>query len=300
MSATVGQGDLQVTTLNGLGPPPGSAADLDRIYQYVVRIGAEAQAWYLQKKSRPATFACSFRLWASLMAALGALLPLIDGLVQSYSSHRIPPMWASVAILLAGALLGMDKAFGTTSRWMRMVTTAMKLRSIGVAFELDWAAARAALGEREPTAAEAVQLIHLARQAASRICGAIESETASWAQDLVASLKELDKPPGGRGWTDPPRPEPPTATVGPTGAVRVEITNHTAEDDGWSLTIGEIKVQSVAGDLVVLANVPEGQLALQACPARDGARRAVEQQVTIVGGETTVVKLEWPALPAAP
>ncbi|MFJ6211819.1 SLATT domain-containing protein [Streptomyces sp. NPDC092296] len=166
------------------------AERLEELYRWSEERAVEAIDWYLRDRAWKRRTARALRVLAALLAVGGTVLPLVDlTTLWPGASH-----WGYVLLLLAGACLGADRAFGLTSGWMRDVSTAQALQRRLEAFQFDWASecVREVLGPTEGTAAEAAErCLGVLRRFCEDVSDMVRSETAEWMLEFRAGMSRL-------------------------------------------------------------------------------------------------------------
>ncbi|GGR94167.1 MULTISPECIES: SLATT domain-containing protein [Streptomyces] len=171
-------GDLTGRTfpLGDWGEP---AERLDELYRWVERRGMETADWYLRDRLWKRRGARALRITAAAGAVAGAALPLLD--LTGVAAGVAP--WGCLALLLAGAGVGVDRFFGCTSGWMRDVATAQAVQRRLQVLQFDWASesVREVLGPAEGTASEAAErCLTVLRRFCEDIAELVRTETTDW------------------------------------------------------------------------------------------------------------------------
>ncbi|AXI78424.1 SLATT domain-containing protein [Peterkaempfera bronchialis] len=166
------------------------AERLEELYRWSEERAVEAVDWYLRDRAWKRRAARALRLLAALCAVGGAVLPLIDLTGEWVGASH----WGYVLLVLAGACLAADRAFGLTSGWMRDVSTAQALQRRLEAFQFDWASecVREVLGPTEGTAGEAAErCLGVLRRFCEDVSDMVRSETAEWMLEFRAVMTQL-------------------------------------------------------------------------------------------------------------
>ena len=166
------------------------AERLEELYRWSEERAVDAVDWYLRDRVWKRRAARVLRLLAAAFAVGGAVLPLVDLAWMRTGASR----WGYVLLLLAGACLCADRAFGLTSGWMRDVSTAQALQRRLEAFQFDWASecVREVLGPTEGTAGEAAErCLGVLRRFCEDVSDMVRSETAEWMLEFRAVMSRL-------------------------------------------------------------------------------------------------------------
>lgn len=167
------------------------AASLEKIYEYVRNDAANTIGWYLNKKDTKKRWAQRLRVGAILLTSAAALVTLLAGapLFQDY----VQPVWASVLLVLAGTLVGLDYFFGFSSAWMRFLDTELKIRCALEEFQLGWQADKAAVKDGAPTDQAVQKMLQRCQGFQERVNALLRQEMDAWMQEFRAALANIDR-----------------------------------------------------------------------------------------------------------
>lgn len=204
----------------GRSLPPGDwaepAARLDELYRWVEQGALRTADRYLADRLRRRRAANVLRGGTAAGVVAGAALPLLSaaGAVSGCAS------WGYLALLLAVACAGADRAFGLTSGLLRDTVAAEEVVRRLRTLQFDWAAecAREMLGPAEGTAAEAVErCLGILRRFSEDVADLVRTETTEWLLDVRAARPPLalhtrprhdSPPPAGRPFVPHSGPRP--------------------------------------------------------------------------------------------
>ena len=181
--------------------------------------------------------------------ALTGILPIIQQLVGNYidSIKNIPPAALSLSVALAGILLALDKFFGYSSGWIRYITTEMAIKQAQEQFELDWQAAYASFGGKEPTNEQVQAVIAMIRTFTGRLNTLISNETAQWVAEFKESLRQMDEQSKAQ------------ASAQQTGSLSIEVQNGDIVDaPGWELKFDQNSKGTYQGKTAAFINLALG------------------------------------------
>lgn len=102
------------------------------VYQRAEKHALETINWYLFSKKEKKFWAQNLRLGVIVLTALAGLLPIFSEMGE------FSPIWASIALGLAGVLLAVDKFFGYSSAWMRFIAAEHQIRQCLHEFQIDY------------------------------------------------------------------------------------------------------------------------------------------------------------------
>jgi hypothetical protein len=173
--------------------PDQRAASTAAMVTYASSIAEEAIAWYLRKKEAKRAGARFTRLGAIIATALAAVIPLLAQIYTVEGKPALQPAWASVALVLAGLAVALDRFFGFSNAWMRFMSSELQIRTELTMFHLDVEARRAAAAEAEVTAEGAVKTLGDCKALLLSVDRIVREETGLWVADLAAAVKVIDE-----------------------------------------------------------------------------------------------------------
>jgi SMODS and SLOG-associating 2TM effector domain 2 len=115
---------------------------LESLFAHSVNHAEKAIQWYIDHKGRKKVGGMALRAGAIVCLAVAGILPLLTQIFVEEGSPIIAPAWASVALALGLALVGLDRFFGFSSSWMRYTQTQLRLEGLLGAFTFEWELAR--------------------------------------------------------------------------------------------------------------------------------------------------------------
>jgi hypothetical protein len=189
--------DIQVWELGPLawGTPAAARASLAALYHRVIEKAEDSIGWYLRKARSKRFGARLLRLGAIGLASLAGLMPLLSQLIRDAKGNLvIPPGWASVPMILAAGLIGLDKYFGCSTGWIRFISAGLTLQKFLTEFQLDWQAGIASWKKAgAPNAAEIQAMLVRARALLARVDDVVLDETRAWAAEFTSFLKSMEE-----------------------------------------------------------------------------------------------------------
>lgn len=125
--------DVQAKASNELDwSPEQRRKSIHAVYQRAERHALQAIDWYLFSKKFKKVWAQRLRFGVILLTALAGLLPIASQM------SGVPPIWASIALGLAGTVLAVDKFFGFSSAWMRFIAVEHQIRQCLHEFQVNY------------------------------------------------------------------------------------------------------------------------------------------------------------------
>ena len=119
------------------------AASLKKIGDAVEAEAATAYEWYWKQKRWKRIPSQWIQFNAVLLTALAGLAPIVLQVWKNFKGGAVDtgPI-ASLCVGLAAALLGIDKAFGFSTGWVRYVMAATAITKLLQEFRMDWVSLR--------------------------------------------------------------------------------------------------------------------------------------------------------------
>lgn len=261
--------------------PPDRAASLDKVALYVRSVADKAMKWYLHRKERKRLIAQGLRSFAIAATALAGLIPLLAELFTTAQGQpKIAPAWASVALLLAGAAVGLDRFFGFSSAWMRFLTTQMQIHHALHAFLLDWESRRAAWeGKSDPGQQETEAGLKRSKDFLIQVDAILKGEMDTWVAEFGKALAEIDK--AAKAQTEVMR----------LGAANVAVANGEKCAAGMRLAIDGGAEQTYHGKTMALRNLVPGAHTIKVRGRIGNKELQAEHAFKVAAGEVVPVDL---------
>jgi SMODS and SLOG-associating 2TM effector domain 2 len=165
---------------------------LRQLYLDTEEQAIDACEWYLRDRLRKKDASRILRGLAIAFATAGGLFPLV-----SVTVGRGQIGWGYVLLVLAGACVGFDHFLGLSSRWMRDMVTAQKIKHRLQEFQLDWAILYArnmfSQGTKDIDIQEYLELI---RKFTADLSSIMIEETSEWVTEFQTGLHQLESQTG--------------------------------------------------------------------------------------------------------
>ncbi len=183
----------------------GRTKSLDQLYATLAEEAHSSMAWYGRAKRPKSRWARVLRVAQIALVALSGLYPLALQIL----GNRLPPpwnaaAWATVLLVLAAALVGLDRFFGFSRGWMRYMRAQFDLLQLLEMFQIEWETRRASWGGGTPNEKQLADVLEVARRFIEEMKKTLRSETNEWIADFQQALGQLDEslPKSGKGATD--------------------------------------------------------------------------------------------------
>jgi hypothetical protein len=256
------------------------ASSLEKVFKFVSGEAQRAIVWYLSKKEPKRKGARFLRFGAIVATTVAGLIPLLAEIFNGNGQPQLSPAWASVALVLAVALIGLDRFFGFSTAWMRFLTTEIQIRTALQAFQLDWEIQRAAWKGTAPTDEQLQDMLARCKAFLGQVNMLLEREMAAWIQEFQASLQQIDDTVKAR------------AEANKLGGANIKVTNGNACDNGWELAIDGGDRRQYTGKTAALRDLFPGIHTVRVEGCIDGKPVQAESVLVIPAGGTAWIELE--------
>ena len=131
--------------------------------------------WYLCSKVDKKKWAQQLRFSVIVLTAIAGLWPIVSEMT------KIPAIYASIALGLAGTLLAVDKFFGFSSAWMRYIAAEHQIRQCLHEFQVDYEMELAGWDHTQQPSVEQIQsALNRCKAFLFQVDGIIRQETDKW------------------------------------------------------------------------------------------------------------------------
>lgn len=272
---------------------------LNALYNHVAGDAKSAIDWY-QKARKPKKYGGLFiRGSAVVLVAAAGILPMVAELLVPDGREGpiwLEPLFASIAVGAAAALVAFDKFFGFSSAWMRFMTAELDLRTALEEFEIDWYTLRATLRGQKPTAEQSVTQIARCKEFTAKINAIVADETKAWMTEFKSSLEQVDQAVkaaeiAARTRADAAAAAAKTeADARKPGAINLEIGN-IADIKTWKLWVDDKEKGEYTGATAAIAPLSPGQHTIRVFAVIDGKDRAAAKVVDVTASTTHEAKI---------
>lgn len=139
--------------------------------------------WYRRNKKIRQRFSVTIRATSVILFIIGSSCPLFSAALNIDLKS-----WGFVALGLGASLFLVDKAFGLTNAWIRLMTTALKLEALQSEWRIEWASVIANGGDWKSLASSNLTL-------ANQVIAAETNEWVQEAREVVDALSQPKLPP---------------------------------------------------------------------------------------------------------
>jgi SMODS and SLOG-associating 2TM effector domain 2 len=270
-----------ITFPNAEWAPDTDAASVSAIMSFSESIGTNAEAWYFGRVKVKKFGGRILRVGAIMLTTLGGLLPMISEMARAAKERHemmvftFSPVWASVFIALAGALLLLDRFWGFTSAWVRYLTTGQKISEALATFRFDIQDCRRGWSGGRPSSEQIGYALQRCREFVGLINAIVREETNAWASEFQGTLSKIDEA----------MKNAPSVTA--HGALDLKVANGDAVSE-WVVQIGGGAPQKRSGKEIAFGGLSPGLITVR-ITAVDNAGKplAIERSVLIKSGEAT-------------
>jgi hypothetical protein len=193
MSESITTKNLHPTTLELFNPQAvDMREELERVRAQIENKAIDAINWYLNRKTREASYSRLLRGTAIILTALGGLMPVLQGLFET-GTFAVFGQIGYVFLALAAACVGFDKFFGFSSGWVRFMTTEMAIQQDLAEFQMDWMLLMAEMGEKQPSSDMIQKTLQRLKEFRLQIMSRISQEMQAWAGEFNSNLLQLER-----------------------------------------------------------------------------------------------------------
>jgi hypothetical protein len=178
-------------------------SSLEALRQYAEGHAQSAIAWYYGKKPWKAVGSQSFRLVTILATAVGGALPLLVAGGMFAAANQTPTERALsdlkynqagyICLGVAALSLALDRFFGSSTGWMRYITTAMAIETTLEQFRFEWSKLTAPLEGKAPSGDVLLSMIERMSTFSATVRALVEKETEAWVTEFQSNLTQLEK-----------------------------------------------------------------------------------------------------------
>lgn len=283
-------GDLRPIDFNKLTWDDSDAAgSVQRVAEAVSAEAERAIDWYLKKKEAQKRGARSLRVIAIVLTTAATLVPILIEIFENWitanSTGATRPWWASAAwssvlLILALALVLLDRFYGCSSAWMRFISTELQIRDALHAFRMNWLIARAGWKDGKPTEQQIAAGLQSCRGFLGQVDAVLKSEVEVWVQEFRSALKDIDE-------AVKARPE-----VAGQAAANITVEDGERCVEGWTLAIDGGPPQRHHGRTATLANLLPGLRKVEVVGQIDGRSLCASQVFLATAGNVAGVLLK--------
>lgn len=144
--------------------------------------------WYLSEKKRKARASRGLRAFSVLFIAFGSLVPL----VAVGMNDKNLAIWGYPILGLGASAVGLDKAFGFSSSWMRYLVTANAVRALITQFQLECMEHSASLASGEEPRTVFYSVLSEVKLFMSKIESSVGDETVAWITEFHSHVAQLE------------------------------------------------------------------------------------------------------------
>lgn len=155
---------------------------------------SDLAAWYYRKKSWKKRLSIVFRLLTIIFTAAGGIIPVLVSTldIEQLELLRLNQL-GYISIGLAGLFLSLDRFTGSSTGWMRFISTAMAIETLIEEFKLDWIELHAKLGDSTLDNEHAVGFIERLKNFTLDVRAQAQKETETWIAEFQANLSRMEK-----------------------------------------------------------------------------------------------------------
>jgi hypothetical protein len=168
------------------------SASLAKVYTHAQGLAVASEGWYAKNRPPKRVAGRVLRVLALALGTVAALLPILSEIFTTGDKPAFAPGWASVALVIAAALIAIDRYLGASNAWMRYMTAETQIAKQRQEFEYAWNIERSRTAN-PPTDVEVAALLALARKLVADVNDVVATETGTWIADFRGSLQSTEQ-----------------------------------------------------------------------------------------------------------
>jgi hypothetical protein len=232
--------------------PENSGQSLQQIFVVTLKQGEAAIEWY-RTNIRPKRLGSRFlRSIAIVLAAIGALLPLVVAAASRFEASDVrlrglvDAQWGYIAFAMAASCVAADKFYGFSTGWIRYMKTQLALEGALTELRYDWAALVAKLSVPQPTAEQIQIMLQRLKDFVVFVRTQVEQETDAWVLEFQSNLADLANTVRSKEEARKP------------GSLQVTVPNAMEFDGGIKALLDHADERSIQGTQCLFSTVPPG------------------------------------------
>jgi hypothetical protein len=158
------------------------------LYRWTEAAGISTLNWYLAEKKGKARWSRLLRVLSVTFITAGTLAPLIS----VGTNNTKYAFWGYPVLALGAACIGLDRAFGFSSSWMRYLGAAAALQKMLIKYQLKWAELTASWTNGAPDMGQMHLAVEEIVNFAAQLSELVADETDSWITDFRGHVSQLE------------------------------------------------------------------------------------------------------------
>ena len=158
------------------------------LYRWTEAAAISTLNWYLTEKGGKARWSRALRVLAVVFITAGALAPVI----AVGTGNVKDAFWGYPALGLGAACIGLDRAFGFSSSWMRYLSAAAAVQKTLIEYQLKWAELTASWGGGGPDVGQMHSAVKEIIAFAAKLSDLVADETETWITEFRGNVGLLE------------------------------------------------------------------------------------------------------------
>jgi hypothetical protein len=287
----------------------GDYTALENLRGYVERRAEAAIAWYYEHKRIKAVPSRIFRYAAIILTGISGLTPIIISIAVEERARALSFQQVGyLSVGLAALFIALDRFSGSSTAWMRFITSAMTLETLLEQFRLDWQRMRGVSLGQPLSLENRDRFLQRLLEFSAAVRAQIERETQEWVKEFQTNLAQLEEQARTRLEAEKLEGQKRGAEmVDEAKARRPGIINLTVEnvkdtDAGYSIFLDDAR-EPVAKDVpareFALPNVAPGLHTIRAEATIQGRKAQASRGIDVKPNELGTLTLQLTAVSAA-
>jgi len=221
------------------------AAYLKALREEVENKAIESINWYIRNKKFKSIASRVLRVLAILLACIGGLFPILQGIDLPYI--QLNGQYGYIALAIAATCMALDKFMGLSSSWMRYMTTSFTLQKDLAEFQSDWILMWSEVKSDTPTSPQYKNILLRIKTFRLKILTEIEQEIQLWTSEFQSNLAQLQM--FTRAKLEFYQP----------GIIDLTVTNATCAKQGLNVLIDSLTVALMTNPQLQIGHIMPGQ-----------------------------------------
>ena len=158
------------------------------LYRWTESAAISTLNWYLGEKKSKARWSRYLRALSVLFITAGSIAPLIS----VGTNNTTYAFWGYPILGMGAACIGLDRAFGFSSSWMRYLNATAELQRLLIDYQLKWTALTITWTDSQADPNELREVISEIRNFARQLSDLVAAETESWIAEFRGHVSRLE------------------------------------------------------------------------------------------------------------
>jgi hypothetical protein len=238
--------------------------------------------------------------WGSRALLIIALVALTFGslapFIQIIWKDRNIFAWGYAALVIAGLLIGADRAFLASQGWSRFVVAEIQLKALRNKLALEQRKFELTAHDDEAAKNQIEHITDLLSKYEEARASIVEAETKAWASELAAATADLEKRIATATAEATKTYADRSAAAAGSGAVRIKFASIPKDTSRIIVSVGGVSRDMTAPpETLVFENQSPGPRAVRVRWEKDNSWREIEEAADVKPGEIVDLTITFPS-----